>query len=64
MKKDDPLIGIVERGLEAPIAAMNPGAFLVEAIPISEKDAITCYTYLRTEACPSSEIHPRMVPWR
>ena len=34
--RDDPLIETVEHGLEATLAAMIPGRFLVDAFPIRE----------------------------
>ena len=34
--RNDPLIATLKHGPEAAIAAMNPGAFLVDIIPIRE----------------------------
>ena len=60
--RDDPIIETVEHGLEAALAAMIPGRFLVDAFPIRELQRLDVRTLvLMLRIC--SEIYPCMVSW-
>jgi hypothetical protein len=43
LPKADPYIVIVEKALEAVIAAANPGAFLVDVLPVCESDSLLSF---------------------
>lgn len=59
-ERADPIIVAAERGLEASIAAMNPGQFLVDIIPICERSSLIP---LKFSSFSSSEVCSCMASW-